>query len=416
VLLLSPIGTRVNPYIDLLRDGLVAAGADVDLAGRLDPDTLAGRSRPDVIHLHWLDRYDLPPALLARSLHGATDLPRRGLRRLLETAGNLPAVYQFRRWLRLRTLFDRMACFQAAGGRIVYTVHNLDPHEGAGPADRWGTARLLRLADAVHVHDASTAQEVATRFGRRAGVAIIPHGHYLGCYPNTIGRDEARQRLGLPAGAFVYVTLGLLRPYKGLEELLPAFRQTLQTLRASETRRVSQPEEANAILLLAGQPGSAEYAETLAALAGGDPRIRLTPYFVPPEDVQLYLNAADVCVLPYRQITTSGAALLAFSFGVPVIAPAIGAFPNLLADGRGVLYDPAAPAGLALALAGTYRRNWQGTQAKILAWVAQFDWQKIGKSMAEVYKNTQHAALLTSHASRPIHHDRHRRAGQVKAQ
>jgi glycosyltransferase involved in cell wall biosynthesis len=371
VLLLSPIGAQVNPYISLLRDGLAAAGAAVRLADRLEPADLAGDRRPDVIHLHWLDRYDRPPALLFPGLRGAGNLPRRALRRSLETVCNLPAVYQWRRWQRLHRLMSQLRNFQAGGGRVAYTVHNLDPHEGESPADRWGTIRLLRLADTVHVHDASTAEAVAARFGRCAGVVIVPHGHYLDSYPNTAGRAEARARLGLPAGAFVYATLGLLRPYKGLEELLPAFRAL---------------PDADAILLLAGKPGPGSFAKTLATLAAADPRIRLVPDFVPAADVQLYLNAADVCVLPYRQITTSGAALLAFSFGLPVIAPAIGAFPSLIAGRRGLLYDPADSDGLPRALAHARQIDWRGVRPEIVAWVAQFDWGDIGRRLVTAYR------------------------------
>jgi len=370
VLLLSAVGTRTNPYIGLLQDGLAAAGADVRVVDRLRPADLTGVARPDVIHLHWLDRYDLPQAILLRGFHGATDLPRRTLRRLLETGCNVAPIYQMRRWWRLRRLVGQLRGFQATGGRVAYTIHNLDPHEDQGPADRWGSARLIRLADVVHVHDESTARAVAGRFGRRGGVATIPHGHYLHSYPNQIDRLAARARLGLPAAAFLYVTLGLLRPYKGLETLLAAFR--------------SLPGE-DVALLLAGKSDSDSYGETLATLAAGDPRIRLQAGFVPREDVQLYLNAADVCVLPYRQITTSGAALLAFSFGVPVIAPAIGGFPSLVEGRRGFLYDPADPAGLTRALAQARETDWQGARQEIRDWVAQFDWREIGRRLVRAY-------------------------------
>ena len=104
-------------------------------------------------------------------------------------------------------------------------------------------------------------------------------------------------------------------------------------------------------LLLAGKPSSQNYLSSLQALAAGDERISLEPRFLQPDEVQIYLNAADACVLPYRQITTSGAALLAFSFGLPVIAPALGAFPNLVAGRRGLLYDPTEPGALSTALA-----------------------------------------------------------------
>jgi beta-1,4-mannosyltransferase len=370
VLLLSAVGTGINPYIGLLRDGLAAADAEVRLSPILDPAESAA-FRPEVIHLHWLERYDLPSAITATGLRGATDLPRRAARRLGETVANAQPVYLLRRWGRLRHLFAQLRAFQAGGGRVAYTVHNLDPHEEAGLADKWGAMCLLGMADIVHVHDAGTADALAARFGRRHGIAVVPHGHYLAAYPNTVSRAEARVRLALPPDAFVYVCLGLMRPYKGLEELLPAFR--------------SLPD-AGIRLILAGKPGSEEYLRSLQALAADDERVQIMPRFVPPDEVQVCLNAADVAVLPYRQITTSGAALLAFSFGRPVIAPALGAFPVLLAESRGVLYDPAEPGALARALAQARLAERADARQQIMAWVAQFDWTEIGRELLAAYQ------------------------------
>jgi len=371
VLLLSAVGTNTNPYLGLLRDGLVAAGAEVRLAHSLDGATLAA-FRPDVIHLHWLERYDLPPSVTVAGLRGARDLPRRAVRRVIETIGESASVYALRRRARLRRLFRQLRTFQAGGGRVAYTVHNLDPHEEAGAVERWAAPQMIGLADVVHVHDAGTAELVAARFGRQQGVVVIAHGHYLGSYPNTIGRAAARTALALPADAFVFVCLGLLRPYKGLEELLPVFR--------SLPRRDLR-------LVLAGKPGSADYLHSLQTLAAGDDRICLAPRFIPLDDVQVYLNAADVGVLPYRQITTSGAALLAFSFGLPVIAPALGAFPHLVAGRRGRLYDPAEPGALSAALDQASRTDWAGAREEIKGWVVQFDWAEIGRKLVAAYRS-----------------------------
>ena len=370
VLLLSAVGTNTNPYLGLLRDGLVAAGADVRLAHSLDAAALAA-FHPDVIHLHWLEHYDLPASVTVARLRGTPDLPRRALRRVVETAGNAASVYALRRRARLGRLFGQLRAFQAGGGRVAYTVHNLDPHEETGAVERWGTAQMLGLADVIHVHDASTAELVTARFGRRRGVVVIAHGHYLGSYPNTVGRDEARAALALPADAFVFVCLGLLRPYKGLEELLPAFR----LLPKPDLR-----------LVLAGKPGSDDYLRALQALAADDDRICLAPRFIPLEEVQIFLNAADICALPYRQITTSGVALLAFSFGLPVIAPALGAFPHLVAAHRGRLYNPAEPDALASALFQASQTVWAGAREEIKAWVAQFDWAEIGSKLLVAYR------------------------------
>lgn len=384
ILVLSPFGVRVNPYISLFCDGLTAAGAEVRLAPRLGPAELTGNQRPDVIHLHWLDRYDLPPAFAIKSLSGARDWPRRALRRLGVGSANARVVYQFRRWLRLRRFFGYLARFRCQGGRVAFTVHNLQPHDEAGLVDRWGVAEIVRLADVIHAHDASTAAALRDRFGAQR-VVVVPHGHYLAAYPNEIGRAAARARLGLPDDAFVFVCLGLLRPYKGLEELLPAFRML---------------PGAGSRLLLAGEPGVAGYAEKLMALAAGDARIRLDPRLVPAEEVQVYLNAADVAVLPYRQITTSGAALLAFSFGLPIVAPAIGAFPGLIAGQRGILYDPARPTGLSEALAQACQMDWHDGRAEIRAWVGQFDWTAIGAALLAAYQTSCTSTDSTGSTSR----------------
>ena len=204
-------------------------------------------------------------------------------------------------------------------------------------------------------------------------IAVIPHGHYIDAYPNTVARADARRTLQLPAPSTVYLFLGLIRPYKGLEELLPAFG--------------SLPDP-DARLLVAGRPRPADYAARLAAQAAGDGRLYWHPRFVPSDQVQLWMNAADVVALPYRQITTSGAAMLAWSFGKPVIAPALPAFvePMAAAPFLGLLYDPADPRALAEALRQAAQIDWQAQRATILAWARQFDWPGIGQQMAALYR------------------------------
>lgn len=364
VLLVSPYGADVNPYINLAREGLTSAGATVTITRRLAPADLQGERRPDVIHLHWLEGYDPPPPLRPR----ASSAPLRAFERGIIRAAALPPARDYRWARRYQALFALLTEFQCAGGCVAYTAHNLDPHESATAPQLRALRRIIRTADLVHGHDSATADALARRFGRHEGVAIIPHGHYLSAYPNTVTRGAARAALQLPQDAFVYASIGLLRPYKGLEELLSAFRLL---------------DDGEARLLVAGKAANPSYADTLAALATGDPRIRLEPRFVPSDELQRYFNAADVVVLPYRQITTSGAALLAFSFGVPVVAPAIGAFPELLAEERGALYQPGE---LAAALRRIRTGNWGAARPSIIEWVRQFDWTEIGRALLRAYE------------------------------
>jgi len=229
----------------------------------------------------------------------------------------------------------------------------------------------MSLADRIHAHNHYTREVLEASYKRKDGVAVVPHGNYIGCYPNQISRQRARQQLRLPHDAFVYLFLGLLRPYKGVEGLVWAFGKL---------------EMPMGRLLIVGRISDASYREKILSLSQDNPAIRLVPEFVPDEAVQLYMNACDVCVLPYRNITTSGAAMLALSFGRPVVVPAIASFPELITPETGILYDPSQPDALVSALEQAGRRSW--SEAEILEYVHQFDWDKLGPRLAALYLST----------------------------
>ncbi len=352
VLYLSRV--RLNPYVRLLAEGVHRA--DLAIHTAIAP-TLPWRNLliqpPDLLHLHWIElqySYGHPP-------HARASL---ALRHLL---------------LKLRLARRRRI-------RLVYTVHNLNHHDDHYPdletlANRW----LFDHADAIHVHDDASAEAVAAQYGRRERVYIVPHGHYLHTYPNTIDRRTARQRLHLKPDAFIYLCLGQVRPYKGLDQLISAFIER---------------DDATTELVIAGRISSATYAEHLLALANAHPGIRLFPDYIADEDLQLFFNAADACVLPYRRVTTSGAALLAFSFGKPIVAPAIGPFPDLIAGDNGVLFPPdngstpapilAGPPSVAAALQHIRQLDPERARAAALATAASRDWTTLGAQHATLYR------------------------------
>ena len=341
-----------NPYVQLLAEGLNQAELHLDV--RIDDQFSVGwvwrqRRQVDVLHLHWLELFYTYPAL-GRSL---------------------------KRWL---SVMLGLALARLCGLRLVYTLHNLAQHEGRRPhLARWGHRVLLRLAQAVHVHDAETAATLASAWGRRRGVHIIPHGSYVGAYPNTLTRAQARQRLGLDEAAFVYLSLGRVRPYKGLEELLAAFRGL---------------PDADAVLYVAGEVQEPGYEQGLLALAGGDPRVRLHLNFVAEEDLQVYLNACDISVLPYRHVTTSGAAILSFSFATPIIAPRLGCFVELAGpqQERGLLYDADAADGLASALGRARQVDLAAMRRACAAYAHERDWRVIARQHAAMYQHTGRGA------------------------
>ena len=331
----------MNPYVNLLQQALQGEGIACSTAVGLSPRLVQSwRGRVDIAHVHWLE-------LLYAS-------PRLGS--------------SLRQWAAV--MAGILLC-RKAGVRLACTVHNLNPHEGVFPTlDHAANRMLLWLASVVHVHDERTREDLARIYGRRARVHVVPHGSYIGAYPNACTRQQARERWGLQPEAVTFLFLGQLRRYKGVEDLVTAFRGM-----ADERGR----------LMIAGNAHDPMYAAELTRLTRGDPRIITWFQYVRDAEVQYFMNACDICVLPYRDATTSGAAVLALSFGRPILAPALGAFVGLAAQGRGLLYDPLREDGLKLALQTALQADTVGAGEQAMAWAQQRVWSRLAPAFVRMY-------------------------------
>lgn len=291
-----------DPYLALFYSALEAYGFALEApSGRYDLAWFRSRGRfVRAFHFHWLHLfYDRPGRI--RPFLGFT-------------------------WLVLRLLGLRFL-----GYGIVWTVHNLHSHEKKHPFyDRLAGRLMARIAHVVFAHGALAAGEVGRAFGR-ADVVQLPLFSQVGHYPDTLDRKTARERLGLPADAFVILSLGKIRAYKGADRLVQLFSE-----RAGPGDR----------LLVAGRPETPDIETTMQSLASKDPRISLSARFIPDDQVQLFYRAADVAVFPYRDILTAGAVGVALAFGVPLVAPRRGSLPEAAGEHAGVLYDPDDPDAL----------------------------------------------------------------------
>lgn len=264
--------------------------------------------RGDWVHLHW-------PSFGYNTSRGRSKL-----------------LWGFVRWVALMTLVGMR------GGKIVWTAHNLLPHDKAAIPwlDTLARRLVIALSARIMVHGQFAAECVTTRFPMAAGkLCLIPHGNWINYYPRSMSRETARVKLGLPSEKFVFLFIGLCKPYKNLDGLVRAFRAT--------------PD--GAILLIAGNFPDKAYYEQVKELSGSDQRIRIEPGFVPDEMMQAYLLACDAVVVPYREILTSGTAMLAISFGRPVVSVALGFLKTVITGPKvGILFSPTSPTGLLDAL------------------------------------------------------------------
>lgn len=278
-----------NPYLSLLADGIERAGWRVHLAdyprGMLKLTRLAYRF-PDVgvFHLHWIGDF---------------------LEDLLWANGS----WKFRVKLALLTLDFRLC--RLLGVRIVWTVHNLVEHDTPHP-EREKTARkhLFRYVDGLIAHSPEALAAVEAAYGgddSRAVTAVIPHGNYIGSYPEDPRiTTKLRERLELREDDFVLLFFGAIRLYKGVDVLLRAF----SALHGKHFR-----------LLVVGRHGNGALARRLQEQAACDPRIRTDLRFVPDDEVASYFALASAVILPFERTLTSGSVLLAMSQGKALILP-----------------------------------------------------------------------------------------------
>jgi glycosyltransferase involved in cell wall biosynthesis len=344
------VPAQSNPYGALLADAISAQGIEV-VAGRgpmrfpflplLAAWLRAGR--PGVLHLHWTHRY-------LRPQYGSRSLGRH------------------------RTALE-LGLLRRAGVRIVWTIHNVGAHDGERSGEeRLAHAAIAAASDAIICHcDAARTLAADTwelDAGIRARMHVIPHGSYAGVYPDTFDRDGAREALGLAPDHVAFLFLGRIRPYKGVLELI-------ETFRSLEDQRLR--------LVVAGQVDGPGMDETLRRAGHGDGRISILPGLVPDDRMQVFLRGADALVLPYRDVLTSGSAVLGMTFGLPVIAPRIGCLPETL-DGCSILYDPDRPDGLRAALEEASGADLQALGDRAAATAATLDWGAIGARTAALYR------------------------------
>lgn len=273
-----------SPYNKLLYQQLTYLGVTVD---DFSPLRLL-RSPPAVLHLHWPEAAIQVPSPSRALLRGLTLL-------LL---------------IRLASLRD---------SRIVWTVHNLHPHERPHPRlERWFWQAFVRLLDGYIALSRGGADAAVAEFPvlrRRTGF-IIPIAHYRGSYLDTIGQAEARARLGLPDTGPVYAFIGRIRPYKNVPHLVGTFRA------------LTDP---HARLLVVGAPDTPDTRNAVEDAVGNDSRVHLALARIPDDELQVYLRASDLVVLPFTEILNSSSAILALSFDRPALVPLAGAMGELQA-------------------------------------------------------------------------------------
>lgn len=206
------------------------------------------------------------------------------------------------------------------GIKIVHTVHNVLPQD-TGELCKERYAAMYRIADRLICHDLTAQRSLMDGFSVPAGrISVIPHGP-LFQQPHLRPAKQCRKELNLPETSCLVLCQGILRPYKGVDFLLRAWRRV-------------HAERTNACLAIVGT-GSEEMLAAIreqVSSLGIESSTNLQLRFVSERELALFHQAADVLVYPYSEITTSGALMTGVGYGKAIVVSRLPAFEQMLRD------------------------------------------------------------------------------------
>ena len=350
------------PYDHALCAALARAGADVELiTSRFAYGSVAA---PDGYVLRE-DFY--------RHARGAAGSRVRTLTKLAE---HVPDMLRYRRvargadvvhfqWLDVQWL-DRLLL---PSRPLVLTAHDLLPREPR-PGQIAAQRRLYDAVDALVVHSEYGRGQLVRGLGLDPGrVHVIHHGafEHLTRLPSQPLASELEQVAGP-----VVLFFGLLRPYKGVDVLLEAWRDA----------------PAGAELWIVGRPRM----DIAPLRAAAPPGVRFISRYVPDAELASYFWRADVVVLPYshtERFDQSGVLATALAFAKPVVLSDVGGFGEVAATGAGVLVKAGDVASLSAALSrllGDEAERSRLAQAAREAAAGPYSWDEAARRTLDVYR------------------------------
>lgn len=194
-----------------------------------------------------------------------------------------------------------------------------------------------RLAHGFVIHSEFDRPDLEAhyRLGERP-VAVIP----LGPFDQYQAEPDAPPLREAPAEALNILYFGVIRPYKGLEDLVAAFDA------------LPEEEIANYWLTVVGEPWE-DYTLPLERIAASRYRERITVVdrYVHDEEVPGVFAGADVVALPYRRSSASGPVHITMNWGLPLIVSRVGGLEEAVQDYPGTHFiRPQTPEDITAAL------------------------------------------------------------------
>ena len=270
---------------------------------------------------------------------------------------------------------------KAKGYTLVCTVHNVLPRETKN--DLWSdngkkVSEFYAKCDKLIVHNENCKRMLIENLGtEKSKIHVIPHGAY-GLFFNEISENLNKKEK-------TFLSFGTIREYKGIDVLIRAIALIPEKIRENMT------------FIIAGKQNfkldNTDYDGMIKQLNISS-QVRFFNRRIEDSELHELFIKADACIFPYRAISGSGALLMAYSFGTPVIASNIPTFVEETEGGKtGLLFQALDPQALADAIEHFY--HMEPNQIKqykenIQLLVSnKYNWEKSAKLTAELYGGFQ---------------------------
>lgn len=267
-------------------------------------------------------------------------------------------------WVPFMAPMTAWLAHQARRQKIPVTLvcHNVLPHERSR-MDMALVRMALRQADRLIVHT-TAERDQARALLPKAAIEVVPLPIYTGFQSDRWTRATARAALNVDGHVLLF--FGLVRPYKGLIDLIDALPRVLH--------------EIDVKLLVVGEIwGDGDRYRSHVNELNLQPHVQFVDRYVSNDEAAMYFAATDLVVLPYREATGSAVLQLAFGLGVPVVATRAGGMGDVVEDGvTGFLVEPGDVDGLSRAIARFFREDCGTTfRANLQNAGERFSWQRL---------------------------------------
>ncbi|RYL97089.1 glycosyltransferase [Sporolactobacillus sp. THM7-7] len=256
------------------------------------------------------------------------------------------------------------------GIKIVWTVHNLYPHKY-----RWlYFEKIIRkiimlLCNKLIVAGQSIKQQVIKEFNvKPEKIDVVMHGNYYKVYP--IHYQDYRKKYNIAPGEIVFLFVGAIKEYKGVIDLLKTFTQI-------KNEKIH--------LLVAGKvyEGLGKSIKQFTDVQN----ITFDLRFIPDEELADLIISSTFVVLPYKNITTSGTAILAVSLKRKIITPGTPFMKEYFDKSTSIMYDIEDPEGLikVLKYCVDHPDSKEISEDDYHKFLDNLSWNQLGEKMKRIY-------------------------------